>query len=254
MIRWLLLTLLMGFAATEAAAQLVGQDMKITVYNDGRSCPGGCDAHVVMNANDNGTPNAHSLGSTAAAPARCAVGQDCRICFDAGLEQCVTVTYRGSGPPKGRFDFTPAFFEAACARTDLPDRLRKDCDDKKAVARVLANRLNCIKNPVEPKCDQMMKAASAAQAADEAEYQKCRQLGEAEYNRTKPPERQRALDCLYEKFGTGRNTAGTTWRKLLAAACTDGKYVGRDGLDCCTGVPLIDGPLDVECRGFYIAN
>src|SRR5215203_99281 len=97
-VRWILLAFLLGFAGTEAAAQVAGRDMKITVYSDGRSCPGGCDAHVVMDGSDNGTPNAHSVGSTDAAPAKCEVGRDCRICFDARLEQCMTVTYRGGGP------------------------------------------------------------------------------------------------------------------------------------------------------------
>ena len=166
----------------------------------------------------------------------------------------MTVIYRGGGPSRGTFDFTPAFFEAACARTDLPRRLKEDCDAKKASAIRLESRLNCIKNPGVPRCLQMMTAAAAAQQADEPEYQRCKQLGETEYNRTQPPARQRAVDCLYEKVGTGRNSAGATWRKLLPAACIDGKYVGRDGLDCCTGVPLVDGPLDLECRGFYVAN
>jgi hypothetical protein len=253
--RFLLLGLVIAFApVTETAAEVVGRDMKITVYSDGRSCPGGCDAHVVMNGSDNGTANARTPNSTDAAPEKCVAGNDCRVCFDAGLEQCMTVIYRGGGPPRGTFDFTPAFFEAACSGTDLPPRLKDDCDAKKAAARQLEGRLNCIKNPSGPKCLEMMTAAAAAQQADEGEYQKCKQVSETEYNKTQLPARQRALACLYENVPTGRNGAGTTWRKLLPAACIDGKYVGRDGLDCCTGMPLTDGPLDVECRGFYVAN
>src|SRR5512139_585709 len=85
-----------------------GHDMKITIYNDGLSCPGGCDAHFVMHSSDNGTANARSPGSTGL------------ICFDAGLTQCMSVMYRGAGPHPRTFDFTPAFFEDACARADLP--------------------------------------------------------------------------------------------------------------------------------------
>jgi hypothetical protein len=238
----------------EAHGQTAGKDMKITVYNDGKSCPGGCDAHVVMDPSDNGTPNARLPGSPASAPQKCQPGQPCQICFDAALTQCMSVLYRGAGPHKGTFDFTPAFFEEACARPDLPARLAADCQGKRAQAKALDGRNNCIVDPAAPKCVDLMAKASMAKETDGPAYRECKKLGETAYNASQPPARQRSLDCLYEKVGTGKNTAGKTWRKLLPAACGDGQYVGRDGLDCCTGKPLTDGPLDLECRFFYVAK
>src|SRR5512139_1674522 len=82
-----------------------GHDMKITIYNDGLSCPGGCDAHFVMHSSDNGTANARSPGSTATSPQKCQPGAPCLICFDAGLTQCMSVMYRGAGPHPRTFDF-----------------------------------------------------------------------------------------------------------------------------------------------------
>jgi hypothetical protein len=47
------------------------------------------------------------------------------------------------------------------------------------------------------------------------------------------------------------NNNGTVNASLLPAACRDGTFVGRDGLDCCSGSVLHDGPLGTECRDFY---
>jgi hypothetical protein len=241
-----------AWLAAAPASLAQGKDMKITIYNDGRSCPGGCDAHFVMHPGDNGTPNARLPASTAAAPQKCQAGAPCLICFDAGLTQCMPVLYRGGGPHPGTFDFTPAFFEEACARGDLPARLAADCQAKKTQARALDGRTNCIADPAAAKCIDLMAKASLAKQVDEPSFQSCKSLGESAFNASQPPERQRALDCLYEKNGTGQNANGATWRKLLPAACGDGQFVGRDGLDCCTGKPLTDGPLDIECRFYYV--
>ena len=61
--RALLLTILvvvMSFAGTATA-----EEIKLTIYDDGKSCPAGCDAHVVFHQSMNGTELAHALGSSA---------------------------------------------------------------------------------------------------------------------------------------------------------------------------------------------
>src|SRR4051794_9429027 len=83
-----------------------------TMYSDGRSCPGACDAHVVFQKRLNGTRNAFlpPLANRAdSGDHACVNGQSCMICFDQLDVSCITVMFRGSGPPDGKFDFTPAF-------------------------------------------------------------------------------------------------------------------------------------------------
>ncbi len=36
-------------------------------------------------------------------------------------------TYRGAGPPPGRFDFTPAFYEENCPKDGLPEAFTRQC-------------------------------------------------------------------------------------------------------------------------------
>lgn len=224
---------------------------RITIYSDGDSCPGGCDAHVVFHPSMNGTAYAHAPGSEAA-PSKCQNGSPCRVCLDADATACLEVTYRGAGPHRGTFDFTPAFFIERCPSTGLPRPLREACDALQAAADALAGRVNCIQDPSHARCAALMTAAEEARDRDLPLYEQCRREGEEVFSRGRPQAEQRSLGCAYEKFGTGGpNSKGATWRRLLPAACPAGTFVGRDGLDCCTGVTLVDGPLGRECRGFY---
>jgi hypothetical protein len=46
------------------------RDMKLTIYDDGLSCPGNCDSHVVMFRTDNGTRFAFRPDSTRTNPGK----------------------------------------------------------------------------------------------------------------------------------------------------------------------------------------
>src|SRR5262249_49671408 len=153
-----------------------GQDMQITAYNDGRSCPGGCDAHVVFRSAHNGTGNAHLPG---AGLAPCVVGKECEICFDANLSQCMIGMYRGNRPAAGRFDFASAFFDAQCSLSQLPAALAEVCAATAKTGAAWEKRLNCIKDRTSSKCQDLMTKADAAKEADEKKYQKCKSMGEA---------------------------------------------------------------------------
>jgi hypothetical protein len=227
-------------------------EVRLTVYDDGLSCPGNCDAHVVFHSALNGTQYAHHVETTPPPFRKCISGQTCQICFASGLKQCMDVMYRGDGPSKMTFDFTPSFYSENCPGTDSYPLLQEKCKELKAAEHALAGRINCIKDPNNDRCSQLISAAKAAKEIDAPLYQSCLLQGEKKFNTTQPKERQRSLGCAYEKHGTGGpNSKGTTWRKLLPAVCREGTFVGRDGLDCCNGIPFVDGPLGRECRSFY---
>ena len=231
-----------------AASQLV----RLTMYDDGLSCPGGCDAHVVFHGSMNGTEFAHDPSTSSAPFAKCSEGKPCRICIESGDKQCLAVTYRGAGPTKTTFDLTPAFYEATCPEPDNPPALVSKCKELAAAAKSLDGRVNCIRTPDDAKCTAMIAAARAAQQADRVKYDECKSQGQAKYNAAHPAAERRSNDCAYEATPTGGpNKKGVKWRRLLPGACRTDTFVGRDGLDCCTGKPFRDGPLDVECRSFY---
>ena len=123
-----------------AAGRAQGTTMIATIYDDGLSCPGGCDAHVVFASRHNGTANPFAPGSSRTAPLRCTVGQPCTICFAAGGTDCLTVRYRGGGPRPGRFDFTPAFFDEQCGQPMLP---APAFNREYAAAPAMQRSLNC---------------------------------------------------------------------------------------------------------------
>jgi hypothetical protein len=191
--------------------------------------------------------------STTAPPfGKCRSGQICRICLESGGKQCFQIMYRGAGPPPKTFDFTPNFYQTACAGTPPQPELARKCETLRTAAAALVGRQNCIADPGHALCTELIQSAAARRSADRAEFEQCVASGEQEYNKRKPPPQQRALGCAYEKTGTGGpNSKGKTWRKLLPGACRDGTFVGRDGLDCCSGITLNDGPLGSECRAFY---
>ncbi|GAB7549425.1 hypothetical protein [Cupriavidus sp. 8B] len=226
--------------------------VRITMYDDGKSCPGGCDAHVVFEPALNSTQYAHAPSSQSAPFKACVNGANCEICLLPGLEQCLTVTYRGAGPGKRTFDFTPAFFESRCKDADAPDLLKAKCQELESAAASLRNRLNCFASPENAACKAIMDDAKAKQAADLPVYEACKKATEKVFNKGKPKSQQRSNDCAYEAIATGGpNSKGTKWRRLMPGACRTGTYVGRDGLDCCSGSTLRDGPLGVECKAFY---
>ena len=50
------------------SASAFAGDMRLTIYDDGISCPGNCDSHVVMNTADNGTRHAYRPDSSRRTP------------------------------------------------------------------------------------------------------------------------------------------------------------------------------------------
>lgn len=236
-----------------AAQTTLAQPIRLTMYGDGDSCPGGCDAHVVFHPTLNGTTFAH-LPTTPVEPfAKCVAGANCSVCFISGdPNQCMTIMYRGAGPHRNTFDLTPAFYTESCAHSPIPGVLATQCKAITAAARTLDGRLNCFRSPAATPCADVMAKAQSQKKIDQPKYEKCKAVGEAAFNRHRSAAEQRIDSCAYEKKGTGGpNCLGATWRRLLPAACRTGSFVGRDGLDCCTGNPQIDGPLGAECRIFY---
>jgi hypothetical protein len=250
----LFLTLATLLPAIGMTSGLVIRNMRPTIYDDGKSCPHDCDAHVVFHSSHNGTGNAFDPGSSRTAPGRCVVGQSCMLCFSAQASSCMTAIYRGGGPSPGRFDFTPAYFDENCSKPELPAEFRAMCQSAAPAIGRLQNLVNCVATPNEPKCAAIIAAARSSQTSDEVFYNECKQLGESAFNRKhrNQPNRQRSNDCAYEKVGTGHNSRGETWTKLLPGACRPGTFVGRDGTDCCNGSLYEAALLGTECRSFFV--
>lgn len=229
-------------------------DMEPTVYDDGKACPNDCDTHVVFHGRHNGTRNAFDPSSERTAPRRCTVGAPCKICFSEAASSCMLATYRGGGPPPRRFDFTPAFYEENCSKPDLPAVFAAQCRSAQRAIPEFERLVNCVANPEHERCQTVIATAARRKAADDALYEECLRVGEAAFNRDHRNQRsmQRSLSCSYERFGTGRNSRGVTWRRLLDGACRAGTYAGRDGLDCCTGSLYEAALLGRECRQFFV--
>jgi hypothetical protein len=58
-------------AACSAFFGARAQEMTLTIYDDGKAYPGGCDAHVVVNPSDNGTRFAFDPASSRPRPQKC---------------------------------------------------------------------------------------------------------------------------------------------------------------------------------------
>ena len=242
--------LVVGMPVTGAA-----RDMKLTVYADGHSCPGGCDAHVVINAADNGTRQAFAPGSSRQSPQRCQTGATCTICFGEGNDTCMQALYRGAGPPAGTFDFTPAFYDANCGFSGIPGALARQCADLDASVRSRGydSRINCFVQPADPRCSAALADAQARRTADEPKRQRCLAIGQAAFNAEQNDTRERRSNaCSYsaERLG-GPNSKGVKWRVLLPAACPEGSFVGRDGLDCCSSSTRFAAGIHPECSVFF---
>lgn len=234
--------------------------MTVTAYDDGQSCPGGCDAHAVFHATHNGTANAFAPGPegqpfaprTSGTYAACRRGEECAICFGPKTASCIVATYRGNGPPRGRIDVTPAFLKAWCGRDGLPGALASKCTTHMAAARGLARKTNCIAEPRRAGCVDVMSAARAAKAEDLPRYRQCKEVGQSAYNRTVgDPALQRHNACDYFKNVFEYNSSGDRWHRLTPAACREGYFVGRNGLDCCSADPVQAAIDPVECGLYY---
>jgi hypothetical protein len=166
-------------------------------------------------------------------------------------------TYRGGGPAVGRFDFTPAFYEENCPKPNLPAVFDQQCRSAKPAIDTLKTKINCVANPDNEKCKTTMAVVIKRKAADDVLYEECKSLGEEAFNEKykSQPEKQRSLDCAYEKLRTGGpNSKGERWRRLLDGACRPGTYAGKDGLDCCSGSLYAAATLGSECRSFFVQN
>lgn len=226
--------------------------MKLTAYDDGLACPAGCDSHVVFHHSINGSANAHGLDSGEGRFTKCIVGAMCRVCFSAEPADCTSARYRGGGPPKGTFDFTAAFYDLNCGLPNLPRSLDRKCHSLHSQAESLAHRVNCIREADKSPCKILLDDARVRRTGDRGKYELCRQIGEQAFNKNRPAEEQRTLSCAYEKVGTGGpNASGSRWRRLLPGVCGDRAFVGREGLDCCTGIPFHDASFGGECAMFY---
>jgi hypothetical protein len=257
----LLLALLALLFCTSLAKLPLGQaqpteDMRPTIYDDGLACPGNCDAHVVFSVQYNGTAHAFKPPlANRARPEKCVVGQQCMICFDKDDANCMTALYRGSGPDKGRFDFTPAFFREACVRPSLPRQLAAKCRAVEAAMLKLGydRRINCFVAPDDAACVSIVRESERLRSEDRTERDACLREGLSRYNaRQTDPSKQRSDACNYERFGTGGpNSKGERWSRLMAGTCRDGSYVGRDGLDCCSNDPFAAAAMHPECSMFF---
>lgn len=229
--------------------------MTATAYEDGIACPGGCDAHVVFHPDLNGTANAYAPPmASRRSPDKCVSGEACVICFDMAGSSCMTLRYRGSGPPRGRFDFTPALLELYCGLAETPEALARQCAAIAATSRRYQGRRNCIADKASAECAAMMAAAEVDRARDGVERAHCLALGgDRAYNAQQADETlHRTFGCNYFLNRKGRNSSGDSWFKLAPGACRAGTYVGRDGLDCCSLSLVAAAAFDPECRGYFI--
>ena len=251
--------LLVLLAIVPAKAQSPAERMQPTVYADGFACPANCDAHVVFDRRHNGTRNAFRppLANRAApAASPCVKDQACMICFDDTDASCMEATYRGAGPHRGRFDVTPAFLTENCGRPGIPAALATTCAtlDRRARAAFGARR-SCIADPSLPDCRDLIAAAVEAQRRDRPDYLRCVAIGARAFNRAETdPNRQRSTSagCGYALNIRKSNSLGQSWQVLLPGSCRDGTLVNASGLDCCTGIPMVDVSFGSgECRKYY---
>jgi hypothetical protein len=231
------------------------REMMATIYDDGKACPGNCDAHVVFDRSNNGTSNAYDPSSKRTTPEKCRIGQTCTICFSDAAESCMSALYRGAGPGIDRFDFTPAFYEQNCNKTGLPIQFTQVCTTLAARMKKYEAQVNCILTPDDKRCAAVINPARLRKKIDDPIFDKCQQMGTKAFNALYPghPEKQRMDgDCGYEKLRTGHNSNKTqTWHRLLDGACRSNNYVGIAGTDCCTGSIYAAAGLITECNRFF---
>jgi len=216
-----------GLETRVRARDLSGQnELHATCYDDGASCPGGCDEHVVANNATNGSARFHAPGSSAGDWLDCRNGQDCEVCFGGDPADCITVTYRGTGPDAGRADFTASFWEELCAVNDLPDALDDECDRIEGSGDQL-RAVSCLDDPTAAGCEDLVPTADERTAAQQA-----------------------VADCLEERNGSWRCHYQGPNGTLSAGACENGA-VNSSGWDCCSGDRFHDACV-TGCGEYYV--
>ncbi len=201
-------------------------ELHATCYDDGDSCPGGCDEHVVANSATNGTARYHAPGSTPGDWRDCRNGQDCEVCFGDDPADCITVTHRGSGPDAGRADFTASFWEDLCAVEDLPDELDGQCDRIEQSSENL-RAVSCLEDPDAAGCEGVAPTAEEIAAA-----------------------RQAVRDCLERENGNWRCHYRGPNGTMSPGSCENGA-VNSSGWDCCTGDRFHDACV-TGCSAYYV--
>ena len=216
-----------GLTTAVRAQDLRGQgELQATCYDDGASCPGGCDEHVVANNASNGSARFHAPGSSAGNWQDCRNGQDCEVCFGNDPADCITVTYRGTGPDAGRADFTASFWEELCAVQGLPDALDDECDRIEGGSDGL-RAVSCLEAPDAAGCEGVAPSAEERQAA-----------------------RQAVAECLAERDDSWRCHYQGANGTLSAGSCENGA-VNSSGWDCCTGDRFHDACV-TGCGDYYV--
>jgi hypothetical protein len=216
-----------GNATGVRARDLRGEEeLHATCYDDGASCPGGCDPHVVANNATNGSARFHAPGSTPGDWQDCRNGQDCEVCFGDDPADCITVAYRGTGPDAGRADFTAEFWAELCGVEGLPEALAGECERIDSGSERL-RALSCLDDPQADGCEGIVPSEAERRAAQQA-VQECL------------AERDNSWRCYYQ----GPN--GT----LSAGAC-EGGAVNSSGWDCCSGDRFHDACV-TGCGEYYV--
>jgi hypothetical protein len=209
----------LGNPTAVRAQDLRGQaELHATCYDDGDSCPGDCDPHVVANNATNGTARYHAPGSTPGNWQDCRNGQDCEVCFGDDPDDCITVTHRGTGPDAGRADFTASFWEELCALGDLPETLDAECERIEQGGEGL-RAVSCLEDPSAAGCE----IAAAQQAVQ---------------------------DCLARENGNWRCHYRGPNGTMSPGSCESGA-VNSSGWDCCTGDRFHDACV-TGCGRYYV--
>lgn len=237
-------------------------DMFGTTYDDGRSCPANCDAHVVFKKTHLNTPNAFLPASSgnpysprfSASREKCVYGCQCAICFGKDESSCMLATYRGSGPKVGRFDFTPAFLRAHCSEIDIPEQFETLCNSHSKNVKSLEKRINCIANPTHPNCAALIAKHTKLKDEDLPRYEKCKTFpNDKAYNKTQPDKSlHRTNSCAYFLNVPACSVAKPCGKRLTPGACRKGYFAGPYGTDCCSA-DTYQAAIDiVECGSFYV--
>jgi len=173
---------------------------KATVYDDGKSCPGGCkEPHVVFDLRDNGIARAHAPDSKSGEFKPCVKGRRCRICFKIGNDpkDCMEETFHGGGPARGRFDFSVAFFRKRCGEAH-PKPVADMCAYINRQHGNYKNRFNCFTHAEDPRCKKVIDDAKRAKLEDLADHTKCK----AVHARAKPLPKECPQVLADQKKGT----------------------------------------------------
>jgi hypothetical protein len=226
---------------------------KVTVYDDGLACPGNCDAHVVFSPDHNGTHHAFLPSSTNKNPKKCIINEMCTICFSNDKKSCLKTIYRGNGPHKNRFDFTPDFFKKVCSDNNLPNPIRAKCVEITRNSEFLTSKLNCFLNKTSNLCKYIMKKSMNRKALDVPLYKKCKLIGSKEFNKIYSNEMHRTSDCAYSKQSRSLSN-GNKYKPLLDGACREDEYVGKYGFDCCSKDTMKSAIDITECGIYFLDN